>query len=78
MCDRIFLNSNWRPQCPTKKKPNPKKEEKPAPKDNLVATKHSIKIGGKTTKYTITTGTVILKEEVNDKEKDAEIEKPHA
>ncbi len=59
-------------------KKDEKKEEKPTPKDNLVESKHSIKIGGKTIKYTVTTGTIVLKEEVNDKEKDAEIEKPRA
>lgn len=62
------------------KKPEEKKEEKkedkPTPKDNLVTSKHSIKIGGKTIKYTVITGTMILKEEVLDKED--EIEKPRA
>jgi len=60
------------------KKPEEKKEEKPAPMDNLVESKHSIRIGGKTIKYTVTTGTIVLKEEVHDKEKDAEVEKPRA
>ncbi len=60
------------------KKPEEKKDEKPTPKDNLVVTKHSIKIGGKVIKYTVTTGTMVMKEEVNDKEKDAEVEKPRA
>lgn len=60
------------------KKPEDKKEEKPAPKDNLVETRHSVKIGGKEIKYTVTTGTMVLKEETVDKEKDAEIEKPRA
>lgn len=59
-------------------KPEEKKEEKPTPKDNLVTTKHSIKIGGQTLKYTVTTGTMILKEEVLDKDKDAEVDKPRA
>lgn len=54
------------------------KEEKPIPKDNLIESKHSARIGGKTIKYTVTTGTIVLKEEVNDKEKDAEVEKPRA
>jgi len=60
------------------KKSEEKKEEKPTPKDNLVVTKHSVKIGGKVIKYTVTTGTMVMKEEVNDKEKDAEVEKPRA
>ncbi|MBK7316681.1 peptidase S10 [Candidatus Villigracilis affinis] len=59
-------------------KKDEKKEEKPSPKDNLVETKHSVKIGGKTIKYTVTTGTMVVKEEVWDKEKDAEVDKPRA
>jgi carboxypeptidase C (cathepsin A) len=39
------------------------KEEKPAPKDNLVVTKHKVRIGGKEVKYTVTAGTMVLKEE---------------
>ena len=37
-----------------------------------------VKIGGKEIKYTVTTGTIILKEDIHDKEKDAEVEKPRA
>jgi carboxypeptidase C (cathepsin A) len=59
-------------------KKNEKKEEKPKPTDNLVTTKHSIKIKGKTIKYTVTAGTMILKEETTDREKEAEGEKPKA
>jgi len=59
-------------------KPEEKKEEKPAPKDILVESRRSVKIGGSIVKYTVITGTMIVKEEVNDKEKDAEIEKPRA
>ena len=44
-----------------KKKDEGKKDEKPAPKDNIVTTKHTVKIGGKTLKYTVTTGTMVLK-----------------
>jgi len=55
-----------------------KKEEKPAPKDNLVETHHSVTIGGKEIKYTVTTGTMILKEETPDREKDTEGAKPRA
>lgn len=62
------------------KKPEEKKEkeEKPAPKDNLVESKHAVKIGNKTIKYTVTTGTIVLKEEITDKDKETEIEKPRA
>lgn len=62
----------------TEQKTEEKKEEKPTPKDNLVESKHSVKIGGKTVNYTVTTGTIVLKEEIHDKDKDAELEKPRA
>src|ERR1043165_8401757 len=54
------------------------KEEKPIPKDNLVITNHSVKIGGKEIKYTVTAGTMVLKEETPDREKESEGEKPRA
>ena len=60
------------------KKPEEKKEEKPAPKDNLVVTQHKVRIGGKEIKYTVTAGTMVLKEETPDREKEAEGEKPRA
>ena len=60
------------------KKPEEKKEEKPAPKDNLVETKHTLTIGGKEIKYTVTTGTMVLKEETADSGKESEGEKPRA
>jgi carboxypeptidase C (cathepsin A) len=60
------------------KKAEDKKEEKPKAADNLVTTKHSIRIGGKTIKYTVTAGTMVLKEETADREKEAEGEKPKA
>lgn len=60
------------------KKPEEKKEEKPTPKDNLVESKHSVKIAGKEVKYTVTTGTMVLKEETIDKEKETDVEKARA
>ena len=63
------------------KKPETEKkaeEKKPEPKDNLVETKHSIVIGGKEIQYTVTAGTIVLKEETGDREKEAEGEKPKA
>jgi carboxypeptidase C (cathepsin A) len=63
---------------PKNKKPEEKKEEKPAPKDNIIESKHSIKIGGKEVKYTVTAGTMVLKEETPDREKESEGEKPRA
>ena len=60
------------------KKSEEKKEEKPAPKDNLVMTQHRVRIGGKEIKYTVTAGTMVLKEEPADREKEWEGEKPRA
>jgi carboxypeptidase C (cathepsin A) len=54
------------------------KEEKPAPKDNLVVTQHQVRIGGREIKYTVTAGTIVLKEEPADREKEWEGEKPRA
>jgi carboxypeptidase C (cathepsin A) len=55
-----------------------KKEEKPTPVDNLVESKHTLTIDGKELKYTVVTGTMVLKEETADREKEAEGEKPKA
>lgn len=64
------------------KKPEEKKEEKkeaqPKAEDKLVVSKHSIKLKGKEIKYTVTAGTMVLKEETADREKEAEGEKPKA
>ena len=60
------------------KKPEEKQTEKPEVKDNLVVTQHTVRIGGKEIKYTATAGTMILKEETRDREKEAEGEKPRA
>ena len=37
--------------------------DKLAPQDNIVTTQHSITVNGQTLKYTVHTGTVVLKEE---------------
>ncbi|HEX2697468.1 MAG TPA: hypothetical protein VHM28_07130 [Anaerolineales bacterium] len=66
------------PKKPEEEKKDEKKEEKPKPKDNLVESKHSIKINGKEIKYTVITGTMVLKEETPDREKESEGEKPKA
>ena len=61
-----------------KKEEDPKPAEaKPTPKDQLVETKHSITIGGQTINYTVTTGTIVLKEEA-EKDGASEGEKPKA
>jgi len=53
----------------------------PAPKDVLVETKHSLTIDGQEIRYTVTCGTMVLKEEAEkkgEKEGEAEGEKPRA
>jgi len=60
------------------KKSETKKEEKPTPKDNLVVTKHRVKIGGREIRYTVTAGTMVMKEETADRTKVSEGEKPRA
>jgi carboxypeptidase C (cathepsin A) len=51
------------------------KKEKPEIKDHLVVTQHQITIGGEEVRYTVTAGTVVLKEET-DREKEYEGELP--
>ena len=66
---------------PEEKKPEKngeKKEEKSPAVDKLVESQHSIRIKGKEIKYTVTAGTIVLKEETPDREKEAEGEKPRA
>ena len=53
------------------------KKEKPEVKDNLVVTQHKITIAGQEISYTVTAGTIVLKEET-DREKEYEGEKPKA
>ena len=65
------------PKDPTKPDEK-KKEEKPTPKDNLVETRHTLTIGDRKLKYTVTTGTMVMKEETADREKESEGEKPRA
>jgi carboxypeptidase C (cathepsin A) len=52
------------------------KNDHPLPQDNLIETQHSITINGETIEYTVTTGTIILKEETPDREKESEGHKP--
>ena len=54
------------------------KKDKPEVKDNLVVTQHSLTIGGETLNYTVTTGTLVFREETPDREKEFEGEKPKA
>src|SRR5581483_1733783 len=74
------------PKKPEEEKPIPgkgegkdeKKEEKPKAVDKLVETRHSIMINGREIKYTVITGTMVMKEETPDREKEFEGEKPRA
>lgn len=59
-------------------KPEEKEEKKPEPKDNLVQTQHTITIDGSEIKYTVTAGTMVMKEETGDREKESEGEKARA
>jgi carboxypeptidase C (cathepsin A) len=59
----------------TDKKEPQTESPKPTPKDNLVVTQHSVTINGQEIRYTVTTGTMILKEETTNKgEKEGEFE----
>jgi carboxypeptidase C (cathepsin A) len=53
-------------------------EKKPEPKDNLIETKHSLMVDGKEINYTVIAGTMVMKEETPDREKESEGEKPKA
>ncbi|PWH17417.1 MAG: peptidase S10 [Anaerolineae bacterium] len=57
--------------------PKEEKKEKPEVKDNLVVTRHKITLNGQEIPYTVTAGTMVLKEEP-DREKEYEGEKPKA
>jgi len=57
-------------------KKDDKKEEKPKPVDKLVESKHSVTIGGRELKYTVLTGTIVMKEETPDREKSSKLRNP--
>jgi len=66
---------------PENDKNNQKEEPSKTPTDNLVETKHSVTINGKEILYTVTTGTIVLKEETEGKGENAgksEGERPKA
>ena len=56
---------------------DPSATAKPAPTDNIVVTKHKARINGETIAYTVTCGTVVLKEDT-EKDGNREAEKPRA
>lgn len=58
-----------------------KEENKPAPKDQIVEVQHTVMISGQEISYTVSTGTLVLKEEsekTGDKAGESEGEKPKA
>ena len=54
------------------------RSEKPVASDQLVESIHKITIDGNEIEYTVTTGTIVLREETADREKEFEGEKPKA
>jgi carboxypeptidase C (cathepsin A) len=59
----------------------PTTDTKPTPQDNLVTTRHTVTIDGEAIAYTVTAGTIVLKEEAEKKGEDegaSEGEKPKA
>ncbi len=54
------------------------KSEKLVVNDQLVESTHKINIGGNELEYTVTTGTMVLREEISDREKEFDGEKPKA
>src|SRR3990172_5725486 len=68
------------PDTPESKQ-NGQSERKPTPNDQITETKHTLTIGGQTISYTVTAGTIVLKEEAEkkgEKAGEAEGEKPKA
>src|SRR3970040_1306747 len=62
-------------------KPNGQSERKPTPNDQITETKHTLTMGWQTISYTVTAGTIVLKEEAEkkgEKAGEAEGEKPKA
>jgi carboxypeptidase C (cathepsin A) len=65
----------------SEKAAEPKQESQPTPQDQIVEAQHTVTIGGQAISYTVTTGTLVLKEErekVGDKAGEFEGEKPKA
>ena len=70
-----------RHNMPTEKSDTANKDTPPSPKpipiDKIVVTKHKARINGETFAYTVTCGTVVLKEDT-EKDGNREAEKPRA
>ncbi len=69
------------PDKPDEQKDKTAEESKPTPKDQIVEVQHTVTIDGKEIAYTVTTGTLVLKEEsekTGDKAGESEGEKPKA
>ena len=67
------MTAETKPEVKTETKP-----EKPEVKDQLVESKHKVTIGDQEIAYTVMTGTIVLREETPDREKEFEGEKPKA
>jgi carboxypeptidase C (cathepsin A) len=66
---------------PEEDKPQAPADGQPTPRDQIVEAQHTVTIGGREISYTVTTGTLVLKEEAEkkgDKEGESEGEKPKA
>ncbi len=57
---------------------NNEKDSAEEPQDNLVATRHSVIINGEEVRYTVTTGTIVLREEPDSREEESKGYKPKA
>ena len=65
----------------TPKEPAASTPQPPPPQDQLVTTQHTLTVNGQAIPYTVTTGTIVLKEETEkagENEGQAEGEKPKA
>ena len=59
---------------PEDDKPQTSEERQPAPRDQIVEAQHTVTIGGQEISYTVTTGTLVLKEETEKKgDKEGEV-----
>ncbi len=52
---------------PEDDKPQTSEERQPAPRDQIIEVQHTATIGGQEISYTVTTGTLVLKEETEKK-----------
>lgn len=65
-------------QEPNRQLPMPEPVSAGVPSDDVTVTRHSITVAGQTLSYTVTTGTMVLPEEIHDKDGKFEGNKPRA